>query len=86
MSPNQQTGFSLGKMCLISDQGCGSALRVVLGEFLAQSETREDHNYYGSLFFRERQPSFADPRGLNNFKSGLAEQLFLFLLSMPSEI
>lgn len=51
VSPNQQTEYSLGKMCLISDQGCGSVVRVVLREFLAQSETREDHNYYGSLFF-----------------------------------
>lgn len=51
VSPNQQTEYSLGKTCLISDQGCGSAVRVVLGEFLAQSEMRETHNYYGSLFF-----------------------------------
>lgn len=51
VSPNQQTEYSLGEICLISDQGCGSAVRVVLREFLAQSETREGHNYYGSLFF-----------------------------------
>lgn len=51
VSPNQQTEYSLGEICLISDQGCGSAVRVVLREFLAQSEMREDHNYYGSLFF-----------------------------------
>lgn len=76
---------SLGEICLISDQGCGSAVRVVLREFLAQSEMREDHNYYGSLFFWECQPSFADPRGLNNLKSGLAVQLFLSPLSVPSE-
>lgn len=85
VSPNQQTEYSLGEICLISDQGCGSAVRVVLREFLAQSEMREDHNYYGSLFFWECQPSFADPRGLNNLKSGLAVQLFLSPLSVPSE-
>lgn len=72
-------------MCLISDQGCGSAVRVVLRELLAQSEMRGDHNYYGSLFFWECQPSFADPRGLNNLKSGLAEPLFLSLLPVPSQ-
>lgn len=85
VSSNQQTEYSLGKMCLISDQGCGSAVRVVRREFLAQLEMREAHNYYGSPFFWERQPSFADPRGLNNLKSGLAEQSFLSLLSVPSE-
>lgn len=77
VSPNQQTEYSLGEICLISDQGYGSAVRVVLREFLAQSEMREDHNYYGSLFFWECQPSFAGPRGLNNLKSGLAAELFL---------
>lgn len=82
VSPNQQTEYSLGEICLISDQGCGSAVRVVLREFLAQSEMREDHNYYGSLFFWECQPSFADPGGLNNLKSGLAVELFLSLLSV----
>lgn len=38
-------------MCLISDQGCGSAVRVVRREFLAQLEMREAYNYYGSPFF-----------------------------------